>query len=47
MQVYKDLYLEVTALLKLQLQKEILLQLGFTGFAPKSSLLICIPLVRA
>ena len=27
MQVYKDLYLEVTALLKLQLQKEILLQL--------------------
>lgn len=27
MQVYKDLYLEVTALLKLQLQKEIILQL--------------------
>ena len=27
MQVYIDLYLEVTALLKLQLQKEILLQL--------------------
>ena len=36
MQVYKDLYLEVTALLKLQLQKEILLQWCLRILAQKS-----------